>query len=45
MKKELREVHESVLRDNLDFDKEVEKPMTIKEMKETNSIDILEQNY
>jgi hypothetical protein len=30
MKKELREVHESIMRDDLDFDKEAEKPITIK---------------
>lgn len=45
MKKELWEVHESVMRDDLDFDKEAEKPITIKELKETSSIQMLEENY
>lgn len=45
MKKELRETHKNVLKDDLDFDKEEESVLTIKQIKEASDPSMLEENY
>lgn len=45
MKEELRKVHSNVLRDDVDFDKVEEAPITLKEIKESSDVAMLEDNY
>lgn len=45
MKKELKEAHKNVLKDDLDFDKEEEPAMTIKQIKQASDPSMLEENY
>ena len=44
LKKELKEIHRQHLKDDLNFDYARESPMTVKEIKESSNLSMLEQN-
>lgn len=45
MKKELKEMHRTQLKDDIDFDKQQESALSIKDIKDSNDIEMLEDNY